>query len=114
MVALRNHGKCSNATSSSSSPSKIQKPCRETFVTSATEVAGPGITDLLFVTYNEVYNVTELASGQSGGARHGNVRLQPDVRFAVRMRNVHVQPRFFSREKEESVRTFTEDGRRHV
>ena len=52
IVAFLNQGKFSKGTRSSSDPSNSQKPCFETWVTSATEVIVPGILDLLEMRLN--------------------------------------------------------------
>ena len=49
MVALRNHGNCSNGRNSSSASSNTHSPCCETCDISTAKVLVPGIDDLLQV-----------------------------------------------------------------
>ncbi len=60
MVAARNHGNSAKATRNSSLPSGSHHPCRETWVTSATEVADPGIADLVLMAADGILRLGDL------------------------------------------------------
>jgi len=61
----RNQGKCLKARNLSRPPIRTQKPCSETFVTSGSDVLGPGCSDLILVLPNK--------------ARQGPVRFEPPI-----------------------------------
>ena len=56
MGASLNQGKSANGTNNSSTPSNSQKPCRDTLVTSASEVLLPSAVDVMFVFLDQVLN----------------------------------------------------------
>ena len=66
--ALLNHGKSSNGRKSSRPSTKSQKPCCEMFVTSASEVAGPGISDLLFAFLDQLLRPPQALIAQPVGS----------------------------------------------
>jgi len=66
------------------------------------------------VTSNDVLSLGHLSRGESDDNGRRDLGLDPDLGFTAGMRHVHVHPRFFAREEEQAVRTFTEDGRGHV
>ena len=70
------------------------------FVTSISEVAVPGIFDLLDVLDYDGVCLTYLSLAQSDVDGKFNFGLEPKFRFSIGVRNMHVYSRFFPREKE--------------
>src|SRR5450755_4081709 len=83
------------------------------FVTSASEVAGPGIPDLLLVVDDQLYGAPQVLFSQLGVPCQLNLRLDPELRLAVGRLNVDVHPLLLSRKEEEPERTVPKDRRTH-
>ncbi len=99
MVALRNHGNCSNGSSNSSLPSSSQKPCFETWVTSGAEMTVPGICNFSDVSFNDRLRFTDLALVEPDSNCQMNHRRQPEFSLTIGMGNVNVNARLFPREE---------------
>jgi len=83
------------------------------FVTSTSEVAMPGIFDLLDVRFYDLLRLPELRGGQADVYGHVHARMKPKFRLTIRMCDVHMNSCLFARELEETERPITNDGRRH-
>src|SRR5450755_2188792 len=83
------------------------------FVTSASEVAGPGIPDLLLVVGDQVYGAAQVLFSQLVVPCQLNLRLDPELRLAVGRLNVDMHPLLLSRKEEEPERTVPKDRRTH-
>jgi hypothetical protein len=96
---------------SSRPSSRSQKPCLEMFVTSASEVAAPGISDLLLAFFDQSLGSAEVLSVELLVPRQPNTRLDPQLGLAVRRLHMDVHALLLAREEEEPERSLAEYGR---
>src|SRR5450759_1204638 len=114
MGASANQGKSLNATNNSSSPSRSQNPCRETLVTSASEVLLPSCAYVMFVLLNKRLRLPQCLAAQADVLRKRDLRLHLELGFSLRMVDMHMQARLFTREEKEAKPMRAENGRCHV
>jgi hypothetical protein len=108
-----NHGKSSKDTNNSRLPSSNQNPCGEMFVTSTCEVAAPRCPDFIASPFKDFTNDAYFTLGQAVVLCKLKSRFQSEFCLSFTGGHVHVHARFFAREKEESVRIFTENRGTH-
>src|SRR5688500_5656782 len=94
--ASANQGNSAKGTKSSRPPSHSQKPCREMFVTSTSEVALPCCADDLLMGLNHFSDIGQLSRWDAVTFRHFNGRLDPEFRLAVRTAYMNVHARFLA------------------
>jgi hypothetical protein len=82
-------------------------------VTSATEVADPGVANLLKITTDNILGLSELPRRHAVDHADCQLRLDLDRRLTVRVRHVHMHARLLTGEAEQPERTLAEDGRGH-
>jgi hypothetical protein len=68
-----------------------QKPCVETFVTSTSKVPAPGSTDVILVFSDQRFGRPDPAVAQAVILRQFDLRLKPELGFAVSAVDVHVE-----------------------
>mgnify|MGYP003417171152 FL=1 len=73
----------------------------------------PGIFDLPEMSLDYDLRLPKLGRGQTDVHRQLDPWVQPELRFPVGMRDVHVNPLFLPREEEETKRSIPDDRRRH-
>ena len=100
MVAFLNHGNSANGTSSSSLPRSSQNPCLNTWVTSTSEVTVPGIFNLRDVGFDHGLRFPQLARRHARLTGQRHFWRQPELRFAVRMRDMDMNPFLLARKEE--------------
>jgi hypothetical protein len=111
--ASRNHGNSANGTNISSDRSNSQKPCGETLVTSTPEVFRPSAADFTDMLLDQPLGGSNLLLCQAMILRHGNGRLKPELRLAVRALNVYVNSGLLAREKVKPEAAVAKNGGTH-
>ena len=103
IVALRNHGKCSNGKNNSSLSNSTQKPCCEMLVISTGKVLIPGIDNLLQMVFDQLLSLRHNVLGEARLTGQFNFRLQPKRGFSIRVRNMIMYPCLLPGEEKEQA-----------
>src|SRR5215212_4333544 len=82
-------------------------------VTSASEVAVPGVSDLIFVLHDQLANPTQVAVAELVVPRELDLGLKPEFGFTIRRQDVDMHPGLLPGEEKEPVGPLSEDRRTH-
>src|SRR5438309_1361464 len=94
--ASLNQGNSSNGRKSSRSSRRIQRPCREMLVTSASEVAVPGVSDLILVLQDQLTDAFQIAIAELMVLGDLDRRIEPELYLSCGRLDMNVQPRLLA------------------
>src|SRR2546423_1447568 len=111
--ARLNQGNSSKGRNSSRPSSNSQKPCREMFVTSGSEVVAPGISNVLLMFLDQLLDTPQVLAIQPVVPGQLDARVEPVLRLPIGRLDVDMQALLLAREKEEPERPVAKDRRTH-
>src|SRR6478752_10719387 len=91
-AASRNHGNSSNGRKSSRASRSIQSPCREMLVTSASEVAAPGVSDLIGMLQDQLADALQIAVAELMVLGDLDRRIEPELYLSCGRLDMNMQP----------------------